>query len=475
MSKNIVSAWLILLASTALCASLAACEPTGKPSDDHHESTPLATPSAISPELTSASPAIIGNLPDVTSLSDFTPGVGGTGELVTNPFDGSIQAAINTAHFGVVHAGNAVSVESAHNGTVWCFSAIPANIYDPDHVSDPKGDLLVRQENGVAKYGFNQVLSEVLVPRDTDSATHSCVLGYALQGNTDFKAGTLRMLLVRTNSNGSIDVVGSMQAGFSSGEDVEVRNGAVFVNGEKQDWTLFPNMALATPTEVYIPRQVELVFAPDGTIVPDSCKVVPEATADNTLTLNGQPLPDGTVIDTYQNITSISSGVYHQPTLLIAARAVAIEKLIPEPDKGRVDPYLLCYSVTLPSGDTIVIASVFDNTSEQGFQTSVSKLPGTDVAGVTLDQTAEHPTPAVGMHNSDFIALFTSGKIIGQQVLLPFAYDYPSADRAVGENTARAAIVDALKAGRLPQPVHFKPVYFNTIGARLIVPSSLVP
>ncbi|PJH74470.1 MAG: hypothetical protein CO064_11855, partial [Anaerolineae bacterium CG_4_9_14_0_8_um_filter_58_9] len=112
MSKNIVSAWLILLASTALCASLAACEPTGKPSDDHHESTPLATPSAISPELTSASPAIIGNLPDVTSLSDFTPGVGGTGELVTNPFDGSVQAVINTARFGVVHAGNAVSVES---------------------------------------------------------------------------------------------------------------------------------------------------------------------------------------------------------------------------------------------------------------------------------------------------------------------------------------------------------------------------
>ena len=94
------------------------------------------------------------------------------------------------------------------------------------------------------------------MPRDIDTATYSCVLGYALQGNADFKAGTLRMLLVRTNSNGSIDVVGSMQAGFSSTEDVQVRDGAVFVNGEKQDWTLFPNMVLTAPTETPVPTEV---------------------------------------------------------------------------------------------------------------------------------------------------------------------------------------------------------------------------
>jgi hypothetical protein len=61
------------------------------------------------------------------------------------------------------------------------------------------------------------------------------------------------MLLVRTNNNGSIDVVGSMQAGFASSEDVEVRDGAVFVGGVKQDWTLFPNMVITSPAETLTP------------------------------------------------------------------------------------------------------------------------------------------------------------------------------------------------------------------------------
>ena len=368
MSKNIVSAWLILLASTALCASLAACEPTGKPSDDHHESTPLATPSAISPELTSASPAIIGNLPDVTSLSDFTPGVGGTGELVTNPFDGSIQAAINTAHFGVVHAGNAVSVESAHNGTVWCFSAIPANIYDPDHVSDPKGDLLVRQENGVAKYGFNQVLSEVLVPRDTDSATHSCVLGYALQGNTDFKAGTLRMLLVRTNSNGSIDVVGSMQAGFSSSEDVEVRNGAVFVNGGKQDWTLFPNMVLATPTETPTPTPKAPEFysglAPTLEQFPvvdkaDISAIVAALRAGPTLLdANAGPILVGEIMsrpDGYKYLTMYCN----QDGIVNCAPAASIQ-FTDSINGAERNPHVIIWEVMTPNGRGYIVGYAYD-------------------------------------------------------------------------------------------------------------------
>jgi hypothetical protein len=230
------------------------------------------------------------------------------------------------------------------------------------------------------------------------------------------------------------------------------------------------------PTEVHVPRQVELVFAPDDVTVPDSCKVVPEATADNSLTLNGQPLPDGTVIDSFQSLTGGTHGDYRQPILLIAARAVAIEKLIPDPGMGWKDPYLLCYNVTLPSGDNIVLASLFENSIQPGFETTeLYTLPGTDVAGVMLDQIAEHPTPYVVMRNSDFIGLFTSGKIIGQQVLLTFPYDYADYMSAAGENPARAAIVAALKAGRLPSPVHFNPRYFNQIGARLVVPAKLVP
>jgi hypothetical protein len=230
------------------------------------------------------------------------------------------------------------------------------------------------------------------------------------------------------------------------------------------------------PTEIYQPRQVELVFAPDDVTVPESCKVVPEATADNSLTLNGQPLPDGTVIDSYQALLSTTVGEYHLPTLLIAARAVAIEKLIPNSGKALVDPYLLCYNVKLPSGDTMVIASIFDNKTKSGVEdTFLVTLPDRDVAGVILDETVINFTPVVAIRNSDFIALFTSGKIIGQQVLLPFEYDYPSGVYAFGENSARAAIVEALKAGRLPSPVHFNPLYNNTIGAHLVVPAGLVP
>jgi hypothetical protein len=232
-----------------------------------------------------------------------------------------------------------------------------------------------------------------------------------------------------------------------------------------------------TPTEVYQPRQVELVFAAKDVTVPDSCKVVPQATADNTLTLNGQPLPDGTVIDSYQALVSSTVGKYHLPTLLIAARAVAIEKIMTfELSNIQVDRYLLCYNVKLPSGDNMVIASAFDNISQSGFEnTFFVTLPGTDVAGVILDETVKNFTPSVVMRNSEFIALFMSRKIIGQQVLLPFAYDFPSGVGAVGENPARAAIVAALKAGRLPQPVHFNPKYINNIGAHLVVPASLVP
>lgn len=243
-----------------------------------------------------------------------------------------------------------------------------------------------------------------------------------------------------------------------------------------------PSTEAPPPTEVYQPRQVELVFAPDGTTLPDSCKVIPEATADNTLTLNGQPLPDGTVIDSYQAMVSMQLGKYHQPTLLITARAVAIEKLDTVQFGGKpVDRYLLCYNIKLPSGDNMVLASVFENTTDPGFEnTFVCKLPGTDVAGVTLDQTVANRTPYKGMRNSDFIALFTSGKIIGQEVLLPFVYDYPNSDKSPydeldAENPWRAAIVDALKAGQLPQPVHLNPLLHNAIGVGLVVPASLVP
>jgi hypothetical protein len=231
-----------------------------------------------------------------------------------------------------------------------------------------------------------------------------------------------------------------------------------------------------TPTEV-AHRQVELVFGPDTITVPDSCKVIPEATPENTLTLNGQPLPDGTVIDTYQNITSITSGVYHQPTLLIAARAVAIETLDPVQSGGETsERYLLCYNVTLLSGDNTVIASVFSNYTDSGFKNTLLYTPAnSDVSGLMLDQTVPNKTPIAVISNAEFIALFTSGTIIGQQVLLPFSYDYPSTDWAARENPTFLAIVTALKAGKLPLPVHFQPIYYNKIGATLVVPAGLVP
>ena len=219
---------------------------------------------------------------------------------------------------------------------------------------------------------------------------------------------------------------------------------------------------------------MELVFAPDEITVPDSCKVIPKATADNTLTLNGQPLPDGTMIDSYQAVISPKLGEYHQSVLLVSARPVGIEKLSPDPSKALEDPYLLCYNVKLLSGDNMVLATVFDNMTSSGFKnTVVYTLPDTDVGQVVLDQTAQNATPVKVMGNGDFVALFRS--IIGQEVLLPIGYDYPNGVAAAKDNPVRQALIDALKAGQLPASGYFDLVSINTIGANLVVPASLVP
>jgi hypothetical protein len=229
-----------------------------------------------------------------------------------------------------------------------------------------------------------------------------------------------------------------------------------------------------TPTEVYIPRQVELVFAPDDVTVPDSCKVVPEATADNTLTLNGQPLPDGTVIKTTDQRTGGSSGNYIQDELLIAARPVAIIELDPvHRDNTWIDQYLLCLSVSFPNGDSMVIESTFINTQQSGFRnTLIYVLSGTDIEGVDINATHPNATPYKVINNADFIELFKQLVEKNQQILLPFEYNFPSNNLAVGENPARIAIVETLMVGKLPQAVHFNPTYYNTVGADLVVPSS---
>jgi len=59
--------------------------------------------------------------------------------------------------------------------------------------------------------------------------------------------------------------------------------------------------------------------------------------------------------------------------------------------------------------------------------------------------------------------------------LLPFAYDYPTTDSAVGENSWRGAIVSALKAGQLPQGGQLQSVYETPIGGEFIAPKNLVP
>jgi hypothetical protein len=200
--------------------------------------------------------------------------------------------------------------------------------------------------------------------------------------------------------------------------------------------TLTPTITETPNPTVSITRQVELVFAPDNVVVPNSCKVVPEATADNTLTLNGEPLPDGTVIDDGWPLSD------EEPErisfLLIPARAVAIEYLDTfEEDNTPVDEYLVCFNFMLPSGDNVVIVSTFKNLATSGSQNTLFFiLPDTDVAGVTIDQMAEHHTPLMLVSNSDYLALFTSGKIVGQQVLLPFEYDFLSSDWAASENPA---------------------------------------
>jgi len=176
------------------------------------------------------------------------------------------------------------------------------------------------------------------------------------------------MLLVRTNSNGSIDVVGSMQAGFSSGEDVEVRNGAVFVNGVKQDWTLFPNMVLATPTETPTPTPKAPEFysglAPTLEQFPvvdkaDISAIVAALRAGPTLLdANAGPILVGEIMsrpDGYKYLTMYCN----QDGIVNCAPAASIQ-FTDSINGAERNPHVIIWEVMTPNGRGYIVGYAYD-------------------------------------------------------------------------------------------------------------------
>lgn len=200
-------------------------------------------------------PQIVGNMPDVPVLSGIEPGAGGT-ELQINALTSVMQTAINKSKYGVIIADGNVSAETGANGNTMCISAIPESIFNPDALPDRpgNGEKLTALRNGVAQYEFTQVLAEVPVPADTADATYTCVLGYALSDNQEFQAGTLRQLLVKTNTaDGSVQVLNTMQAGFSMEDTVAVEGDVVKVNGKTQEWETLPSVEPTVSPDVAKP------------------------------------------------------------------------------------------------------------------------------------------------------------------------------------------------------------------------------
>lgn len=200
-------------------------------------------------------------------LPGIEPSAGGP-DLIKNPYSTALRDVINAAKFGLV-SGENVSVKTGQT----CISNVPEKLW---HDTLPKNEQLWKETvNGVATYVDQQVLAEVPIPADTKDATYSCALGYT-KDNGEYIDGTLFQLLIKTNTaDGSQEVIATMKAGFSTEDTVEVKNGAVLVNGETQGWTAREGMELPAATTEFkagIPatmeecNKLELQYKPDGTI-----------------------------------------------------------------------------------------------------------------------------------------------------------------------------------------------------------------
>ncbi len=210
----------------------------------------ISTETALTP-----TPAIVETPPpQIEGGALFLPGValGAGGPELQNIALSAVQSAVNAAGFGIVGSeGNA----GAKSGNM-CISIVPEQL---NNASLPNGVELLNQEksaNGVAMYEETQVLMQVPLPKDTDDATYACALGYARNNNPDYEDGTLRQLLIETTSEGS-KVIASMQAGFSTSEDVAVLNGTVYVDGEAQEWDVVDGEQIPSNWSLEIPSTPE--------------------------------------------------------------------------------------------------------------------------------------------------------------------------------------------------------------------------
>lgn len=195
-------------------------------------------------------------------------------------------------------------------------------------------------------------------------------------------------------------------------------------------------------TENISQKQVFLSFGTEYlSIHPEQFGSLPVATAENTLTYNGLPLQDGTVLISEEKFTSEDR---RQPTALIAGRIVGAEEFDIK-GTGR-EAYVLYFNVRATPDSNILIASTIHN--EGGF--AVFALPSGDASDVNLVQTEEPHTPIISVTVSELVQKFSSGDWSGQQVLLNFPFDFSPEHFRYDENDWRAVLLRAFQERQLP-------------------------
>lgn len=142
-----------------------------------------------------------------------------------NPLTSALQKAINEAGYGVVGVdGQSVGSQL---GTV-CKSDYPEQVFNKQTA---KAESFSRWDNDIAIFGETRVNTKVNVFPNTATETYSCALGYTKDNNA-----VLTQLLIRTDVDGSIHVVGTLPATFAKGEIVN--DSAWIMKTAETNWSL---------------------------------------------------------------------------------------------------------------------------------------------------------------------------------------------------------------------------------------------
>jgi hypothetical protein len=237
----------VLLLGLVGCANYLNNTPTPKPpgsgtpsgpTPDHH-TTPgsIVTSAPATPDSASATPSattapritetptppmeLSGRLPDVARLT----GVAIDASTLTHTPSDGVQAELNTAGFGLVHAGSDLNTMLPSMPNT-CFTALSQQITDRD-TGLPL--TLTSQFNGVATYENTLVVAEVPLPVIAGHQ-YTCAQIYKLSDGTIFNA------LFEMQSKGVPTLVATMKATFARGSNLVVLNNGVTLDNNPVQW-----------------------------------------------------------------------------------------------------------------------------------------------------------------------------------------------------------------------------------------------